>query len=113
MATPAETRDQLIRDLRKTRDRLTSAAWLSMLSEASEKQKDRAGRNLMKVHHALQKLEREALTSFRDQLVANEAEIAKSTKSLQAALDRLESVAKVLSALTALLKLVGRVVALV
>ena len=113
MATPAEIRDQLIKDLRATLEQLSSPEWLSMISVASKRQKDAAGRKALDAQLALLRLENEALTSFRDQLVANEAAIADSTKRLRAAVDRLQSVAKVLSALTGLLKLVGRVVALV
>jgi len=113
MATPAETRDQLISQLRATRNKLTSPAWLMMIEAAPEKKQDKAAKDLLKVQLALLKLEREALTSFREQLVANEAALAQSTQKLQAALDRLQSVAKVLSALTSFLRVIARVVALV
>lgn len=112
MATPAATRDRLIGDLRATRTRLLSPEWLSMIREAPAAQQKEAAANLMTVQLVLLDLENEALASFRDALIANEAAIAGATKKLQAALDRLQSVAKVLSAVTGFLKILGRVVAL-
>jgi hypothetical protein len=112
MPTPAESRDQLIRDLRATRAQLMSPEWLTMMQSASKAQQQKASRQLMNSQLALLKLESEALASFRDQLVANEPAIAQATIRLRAALDRLRSVAKVLTAVGDFLRLVGRVVKL-
>ena len=112
MATPAQTRNQLISDLRATRTALMSPEWLTMLQDAP-KQKQAAAERLMDVQFALLNLENEALASFRDELMENEAAIAQSTQKLRDALDRLHSVAQVLTAVGNVLRLVGRIVAVV
>lgn len=112
MATPGETRDQLIRDLRDARTALMSPDWLTMIREAPKPQKQAAADNLMKVQLALLDLENQALATFRDDLIANEAAIAKSTANMQKAITKLESTAKVLKALTDFLGTVARVVTL-
>jgi hypothetical protein len=113
MATPGEIRDQLMSDLRAARSQLMSAEWLAMIREAPKAQKQKAADNLMKVQLALLDLENEALATFRDELAANETELASSTRTMQNALDRLESTAKVLKAVGELLGVVARVVMLV
>lgn len=112
MATPAETRDQLIKDLRATRTCLMSPEWLTMIQEAPKQQQQAAAERLMKVQLALLKLENEALESFRDALIANEAAIAQSSQKLRTTLDRLQSVSKVLAALKDFLGLVARILPL-
>jgi hypothetical protein len=112
MATPGETRDQLIRDLRDARTALMSPDWLTMIREGSKAQKQSAADNLMKVQLALLDLENEALATFRDDLIENESAIARSTASMQKALTRLESTEKVLKAVTSFLGTVARVVTL-
>lgn len=112
MPTPGENRDQLIRDLRATRTQLMSAEWLSMIREAPKPQKQSAGDSLMKVQLALLDLETQALAAFRDELVAHEAAIAASTRSMKQALAKLESTAKVLKAVSDFLGVVARVVTL-
>lgn len=112
MATPGKTRDQLIRDLRVTRSELMSADWLTMIREAPRDQRLKAADNLMKVQLALLDLENEALATFRDDLVANEAAITSSTASMKTALARLETVTKVLKEVTGFLDVVARVVTL-
>jgi hypothetical protein len=112
MATPGETRDQLIRDLREARTTLMSPDWLTMIREAPKAEKQAAADNLMKVQLALLDLENQALATFRDDLIANESAIAKSTASMQKALTRLESTAKVLKSVTDFLGTVARVVTL-
>jgi hypothetical protein len=113
MATPAQTRNQLISDLRATRTALMSPEWLTMIQDASKPQKQAGAEHLMDVQLALLNLENEALASFRDELMENEAAIAESTQKLRDALDRLHSVAQVLTAVGNVLRLVGRVVAVV
>jgi hypothetical protein len=112
MATPGETRDQLIRDLRAARSDLMSADWLTMIRVAPKAQRREAAENLMKVQLALLDLENEALAAFRDDLVANEAAITSSTASMKTALAKLETVTKVLKAVTGFLEVVARVVKL-
>jgi hypothetical protein len=112
MASPSEIRDELLRELRSARDQLMSAEWLSMIREAPKKQKQSAADNLMKIQLALLDLENEALATFRDDLVANEADLVDSTQGLKKALDRLESTSRVLKAVTDFLGVVARVVTL-
>lgn len=112
MATPGETRDQLIRDLRATRTELMSPGWLTMIRAAPKDQRREAADNLMKVQLALMDLENQALATFRDDLVANEADITRSTASMKTALARLETVARVLKSVTGFLNVVARVVTL-
>lgn len=113
MATPGEIRDQLLKDLRATRTQLMSAEWLSMIRDAPKSQQQAAAENLMKVQLAILDLENEALEDFRDDLTANEERLAQSTEKMMHALDQLESTAKVLTAVSDLLGVVARVVALV
>jgi hypothetical protein len=113
MATPAETRDQLIKDLRATRTQLTSPEWLTMIRAAPKPQRQAASDNLLNVQLAILDLENEALASFRDDLVANEAAIAQASEQVRTVLARLDSVAKVLTAVSKLIGVVARVVTLV
>jgi len=112
MATPGEIRDQLLRDLRATRTQLMSPAWLTKIRDAPKPQKQAAGDNLMKVQLAILDLENQALAAFRDELQANEAEIAKSTEKMKSTLARLESTAKILEAVSGFLRVLARVVTL-
>jgi len=112
MATPSEIRDQLLRDLRATRTQLMSPGWLSIIREAPQAQKQEASTNLMKVQLAILDLENQALATFRDDLAANENDIVRSTAKMQSTLTRLESVAKVLAAVSGFLGVVARVVTL-
>lgn len=112
MATPSEIRDQLLRDLRATRTQLMSPGWLSMIREGTKAQKQTAADSLMKVQLAILDLENQALSTFRDELLANEAPIASSTRKMSDALARLESTAKVLNAVSGFLGIVARVVTL-
>jgi hypothetical protein len=110
MPTPSEIRDQLLRDLRATRTQLMSAGWLTMIRVAPKPQKQAAADALMKVHLAILDLENQALTTFRDDLIANELDIARSTEKMTTSLTRLESTTKVLNAVTGFLGVVARVV---
>ena len=112
MATPGETRDQLLKDLRATRTRLMSPEWLTMIRAEPKPQRQVAAENLMKVQLALLDLENQALATFRDDLIANEAAIVTSTRSLQTEMQRLQSVTKVLNALKSFIDVVARVVTL-
>ena len=113
MATPSEIRDQLLKDLRAARTQLMSAEWLTMIREEPKAERQKAASSLMHIQLALLDLENSELATFRDALVANEAELATSTASMHEALDSLESTAAVLEAVGEFLGVFARVVALV
>ena len=112
MATPSEIRDQLLSDLRATRTQLTSPDWLLMIRDGTTAQKRESADNLMKVHLAIMDLENQALATFRNDLVANEAAISQSTARMNTALNRLETNAKVLTAVSGFLNVIARVITL-
>lgn len=113
MASPSAIRDQLLRDLRLTRDTLMSPDWLTMIREGSSDQKAQNSDQLFKVQLALMDLENEVLKEFRDALVENEEALADGAESLRTALDKLKSTEAVLKAVSSFIGVVARVVALV
>ena len=112
MATPSEIRNQLLKDLRFTRDTLMSAEWLTRIRAAPADQQAQHGEHLFKVQLALLDLENQALADFRDSLLENEQALADSAKSLRSTLDKLKTTEAVLKAVTSFIGIVARVVAL-
>jgi hypothetical protein len=113
MATPSEIRDQLLKDLRLTRDKLMSPGWLMLIRTAPDDQKAQNSEQLFKVQLAIMDLENEALADFRSALRENEEALADSTATLRSTLEELKSTETVLKAVTSFIGIVARVVALV
>jgi hypothetical protein len=111
--TPAEIRDATITQLREARTKLLSASWVLSLEGKGEKTQANAARQLMRIHHAIQKLENEELSNIRDALVANEKDLEKGTAKLGKALKNLGRVKSVLTAVNGFLGVIARVIPLI
>ena len=109
---PSELRKATLRELRAARKAMLSARWALSLEAADEETRAEAARELVRVNHAIIKLENEQLSEIRDALVENENDLIASTESLQKTLENVGQVKKVLGAVSDVLGVVGRVVAL-
>jgi hypothetical protein len=112
MATPGETRDQALKDLRSAEVGMTDPEYLMSLEGQPTTVKTDAARKLLNTHHARIALENEELKDIRDKLIANEDEFKAATKSLKTALKALNDVQTVLKAVTALLDVIAKIVPL-
>lgn len=109
--SPSGLRDMTLKELRAARRAMLSAPWTLSLETADEETQAAAGKELLRVHHAILKLENEQLSGIRDALLDNETDLIASTESLSEALDDLSRAEDVLHAVSKALSVVGRVVA--
>lgn len=109
---PSETRDRTLQELRRLRTAMMSAEWMLSLEAADEATRQAAARQLLRTQQAIVKLENAELAAIRDQLIANEAALAQGTADLRKALRKVAEVKQLLETAAAVLKIVGRVVAL-
>ena len=108
--SPSALRNMTLKELRAARRAMLSAPWTLGLEAADEETRAAAGMELLRVHHAILKLENERLTEIRDALLVNESELVEGTESLSDALHDLSHVEKVLGAVSEVLGVVGKVV---
>jgi hypothetical protein len=109
MATPSELRSQTLRELRAARKDMASVIFqMSLRKEPMEVQRDAALKQLA-TQQAILTLENAELSEIRDQLVANETELAKGIAALGKARAKLTKVAKVLDALGSVLTTAAKI----
>jgi DNA repair exonuclease SbcCD ATPase subunit len=109
--SPSALRNMTLKGLRAARRAMLSTSWTLGLETADEETRAAAGKELLRVHHAILKLENEQLAEIRDALLENEAELVAGTESLSDALHDLSRLEEVLGAVSEALAVVGRVVA--
>lgn len=113
MATPSETRNQTLKQLRETFLKMSSPEWdLALLGKPQEVQTE-AALEYARVQRARLRLGNAQLADIRDKLVANKKDLEKGRKRVAKALSDLRKVKTVLAAVSPFLDIVGRVVALV
>lgn len=91
---------------------MLSPEWDAALQEVSPTERQAALRALLRVQHARLVLGNAILQEIADDLKENEASLVAGKEAVQSALDRLESVSKVLTAVSGLIDVVARVVTL-
>lgn len=109
---PGKQRDELLSQLRATRDAMMSPPWLTRIRSATPDQRTASACASLKVQLAILDLETLKLEEIRDDIVANSAELEAATADLRSALTNLNRVATVLKAAGGFLDVVAKVVRL-
>lgn len=91
---------------------MLSPEWDAALQEVSPSERQAALRSMLRVQHARLVLGNAILQEIAEDLKENEASLVAGKKAVQSALDRLESVSNVLTAVSGLIDVVGRIVTL-
>lgn len=107
-----QTRDDALRELRATRSAMLSATWLLNLESEDEATQSEAARQLLRVNHAIRKLENAQLEDIRNQILENETELESARATVEQALENLNRVKTVLESVATFLGVIARVVAL-
>ncbi len=110
--SPSEIRKATLKQLRETRKSMMSTRWTLSLEKKDEETQARAAKELLRVHHAIQKLENQQLADIRDKLLENEADLAAGREKLAAALQDLKKTKTVLKSVSGLISIVARVLPL-
>jgi len=109
---PSESREQTLQALQEAIVKMTTSAWdLALLGQpagvAEQAKAERRRLNLARTA-----LENAQLADIRDQLQANDDDLASGRQRLAGALEDIQQVQAVLGAVSSILGVVGRVVAL-
>jgi hypothetical protein len=92
---------------------MTSPEWDATMQDATTTQRTKAARLMLRVQEARLTLANTALGDILDKLTANEDGLQKGVTQLQDALAAFEKVGRVLSRISSILSIVGRIVPLV
>ena len=111
--TPASLRDDAADALRKADDTFNSVEYMLLEEEMDEDERAKSAKKRIQTGIALQKLRNAELSAIADQLEADSDELKSATRELNDALEDLQAIKPFLDGVTALLKVVARVVALV
>ena len=103
----------LLSDLNSTIVRMTSPRFDALLQSGSSEGRLRAMREILAVEKARLVLGNAVLQDIAVKLKENEPALIEGRENLEAALDRLESIAKVLNTVSQFLEVIGKVVSLV
>lgn len=107
-----QIKNATLKQLRAARLSMMSAGWVLALEKKDAATRTGAAKALLRVQHAILKLENEQLGNIRDKLLQNDAALATGVDELNGALQNLQQVQSVLKAVSGLLAVVGRVVAI-
>jgi septal ring factor EnvC (AmiA/AmiB activator) len=110
--SPSKIRTATLKQMRAARKSMMSMRWILQLEGKNASTKTLAAKELLRVHHAIQKLENQQLANIRKKLIKNETDLLQGEKSLSKALKDLKQTEKVLSEVSKFLTVVGRVVKL-
>lgn len=110
--TPLGIKTMTLSQLRSTRKSMLSAQWMLSLQDADPASRTSAAQQLLAVNHAIMTLENAQLADIRDALVANEGAITAGAQDVTAALADLGQVKAVISAVSAFLGIVGKLVSI-
>ena len=95
--------------MRQARKSLLSAEWTLSLEGKDDETKKQAANELLRVHHAIQKLENAQLTDIKDKLLENVRELEKGRERLANALTKLNQIKSVLNSVSGFLNIIGKV----
>ena len=108
----AQIYGQVLNDLSRTVVRMTSPEFDLLLQQGTTEERQRAGRELLRLQQARLVLGNVALQSIVGELKGNEEAFVQGRTEVRRALERLENVAQVLNSITSFVNLVARVVPL-
>ncbi len=111
--TASEIYSQTLASLNATRATMVSPEWHAELDNGSKQDRMNASKKLLDVQAAISALAIANLSKIADKMCAQEQAIKSSTAGLTAALKQLDRVADVLSAVSTLLTVVGKIVSVV
>ena len=109
----SETLAATLTELRATRLDMMSTKWFLALETKDDDTKADAARKLLQTQHAIRKLENTQLADIRDKLIDNETDLQAGIDNLESKREKLNQVKSVLSAVTGLLGIVGRIITLI
>jgi hypothetical protein len=110
MPTPAELRDNLLKEMIRLRRKMITWEWDEALDSEPDDIKKKAALAHVSIGNAVIKLQNAALKDIRDQLVANEPDLLKGTAALQAATSNIKQTKNVLDTVDKVLKTVLKIV---
>ena len=108
-----ELYSETLATLNDTRNKLLSPEWQAELDNGSKQERIDASKQLRHVQAAISSLSNAILSKIATQMCANENALKDSTAALKTALDRLDNVGNVLSAITTILGVVAKVVTII
>jgi uncharacterized Fe-S cluster-containing radical SAM superfamily enzyme len=108
----ANLRDQTLAQLEALRSTLTSDQWQIQMMSASAEQKQQNSDLQILADARIAQLEDVQLDRIETQIDANAAQLSDAIAGVKDALSDIQEIGKVLSAATTMLKIVGKVVAL-
>lgn len=91
---------------------MTSAEWDAMILNATSETRRDSALLMLRVQEARLGLSNSLLTEISTEMKANEVPLRQGIKRVQSALDRFDSVERVLKGITGVLSIVGRIVTL-
>ena len=109
----SETLAATLKELRATRLDMMSTEWFLAIENKDDDTKADAAKNLLQTQHAIRKLENTQLADIRDKLIENETDLQAGIDNLESKRENLNRVKSVLSAVTGLLGIVGRIITLI
>lgn len=110
---PFKLKRDALRQLNRTFEAMMSDDWDDAVVAESAAVQSKAGRRLMEVMRARRQLRNSILDDIRDALLENEEDLLAGQANLDASLQDLAQVERVLTSVTGFLKTIGRVVTLV
>jgi DNA repair exonuclease SbcCD ATPase subunit len=108
--SPSSTKKEILKQLRQTRNKMMSAAWIDAVREQTGEVRREAAFKRADIMDAIHELQNTELAEIRDKLIENETELLEGIAKLGQALENLENVKKVLNAAGKLLDIVAKVV---
>ncbi len=109
----SETLIDTLKGLRAARLDMMSTRWLFAIENKDDETKALAATTLLQTQHAIRKLENTQLSDIRDKLLENESALRDGIGNLESKRENLGRVKSVLSGITGLLGIVGRIVSLI
>ena len=108
---PHQLRNEALSTLQQAITKLKSSECMVEVRKAPVEVQDQWAKTLLKLDEARDDLEKAELAQIRDQLKENENELAEGARSLNKALETLETIKQVLNIATTFINIVSKVVA--
>ena len=110
MADPSSIRNKTVKSLQRTVVKMSSPEWEMALLDASEEEQELAADERQRANTARLEMENAQLKEISNRLIANEADLKEGRRNLTSALEDLEKVEAVLTAVTSFVDTVAKVV---
>lgn len=109
MASPSELRKETLRELRAARKAMAAAGFLLALQRQPREVQREAAIKQLETQQTILALENAELAEIRDQLIANEVELANGIAALGRARQNISKVAKIIETVGSVLTTVGKI----